>query len=90
MTGFLMGPMEEMRVPSLLIRTTRIISISARRTDGSTSPTTRAQRGNAWRELGKRDDLVLDSIVVDPLKPGRILVGAWVLGRTDRGPVHQR
>jgi photosystem II stability/assembly factor-like uncharacterized protein len=39
--------------------------------------------GAEWKRLarvGKRDDLVLDSIVVDPLKPGRILVGAWVLG----------
>jgi len=35
--------------------------------------------------MGKRDDLVLDSIVVDPGKPGRILVGAWVLGSPDGG-----
>jgi len=47
-----MGPMEVMRVPSLLIRTIRNISISARQTDGYTNPTMRALRGNAWRELG--------------------------------------
>jgi photosystem II stability/assembly factor-like uncharacterized protein len=39
--------------------------------------------GSEWKRLarvGKRDDLVIDSIVVDPLKPNHILVGAWVLG----------
>ena len=39
--------------------------------------------GAAWKRLarvGKRDDLVLDSIIVDPLNSSRILVGAWVLG----------
>ncbi len=39
--------------------------------------------GGEWKRLarvGKRDDLVLDSIVVDPINPRRILVGAWVLG----------
>jgi len=39
--------------------------------------------GSEWKRLarvGKRDDLVLDSIVVDPVKHGRVLVGAWVLG----------
>jgi photosystem II stability/assembly factor-like uncharacterized protein len=39
--------------------------------------------GTDWVRLarvGKRDDLVLDSIVVDPVKPGRVLVGAWILG----------
>jgi photosystem II stability/assembly factor-like uncharacterized protein len=39
--------------------------------------------GGEWKRLarvGKRDDLVLDSIVVDPSQPNRILVGAWVLG----------
>ncbi len=44
--------------------------------------------GGEWKRLarvGKRDDLVLDSIVLDPNKPGRILVGAWVLGSPDGG-----
>jgi photosystem II stability/assembly factor-like uncharacterized protein len=44
--------------------------------------------GGEWKRLarvGKRDDLVLDSIVFDPIKPGRILVGAWVLGSPDGG-----
>jgi photosystem II stability/assembly factor-like uncharacterized protein len=44
--------------------------------------------GSEWKRLarvGKRDDLVLDSILVDPLKPNRILVGAWVLGSPDGG-----
>jgi photosystem II stability/assembly factor-like uncharacterized protein len=39
--------------------------------------------GGEWKRLarvGKRDDLVLDSIIVDPVKPNRVLVGAWVLG----------
>jgi photosystem II stability/assembly factor-like uncharacterized protein len=44
--------------------------------------------GAEWKRLarvGKRDDLVLDSIVLDPAKPGRILVGAWVLSSNDGG-----
>jgi photosystem II stability/assembly factor-like uncharacterized protein len=44
--------------------------------------------GGEWKRLarvGKRDDLVLDSIVLDPGKPSRILVGAWVLGSADGG-----
>jgi len=44
--------------------------------------------GVEWKRLariGKRDDLVLDNIVVDPITPGRILVGAWVLGNADGG-----
>lgn len=44
--------------------------------------------GEDWKRLarvGKRDDLVLDSIVLDPAKPGRILVGAWVLTSADGG-----
>lgn len=39
--------------------------------------------GSDWKRLarvGRRDDLVLDSIVLDPLKPNHIFVGAWVLG----------
>ncbi len=39
--------------------------------------------GAEWKRLaqvGKRDDLVIDSIIVDPNDTNRILVGAWVLG----------
>lgn len=39
--------------------------------------------GAEWKRLalvGKRDDLVIDSIVVDPLNSRHVLVGAWVLG----------
>ncbi|MEO6983525.1 MAG: hypothetical protein ABI072_10485 [Edaphobacter sp.] len=41
-----------------------------------------------WKRLawvGKRDDLVLDSIVVDQSNPKHLIVGAWVLGRPDGG-----
>ena len=44
--------------------------------------------GGAWSRLawvGKRDDLALDSIVVDSSNPKHMLVGAWVLGSTDGG-----
>lgn len=44
--------------------------------------------GADWKRLarvGKRDDLVLDSIILDAAKPGRILVGAWVLSSNDGG-----
>ena len=44
--------------------------------------------GAEWRRLawvGKRDDLALDSIVVDSSNPRHILVGGWVLGSTDGG-----
>lgn len=44
--------------------------------------------GASWRRLawvGKRDDLVLDSIVVDKANPKHIVAGAWVLGSTDGG-----
>ena len=44
--------------------------------------------GAEWKRLarvGKRDDLVLDSILVDSAVPGRILVGAWVLSSNDGG-----
>ena len=44
--------------------------------------------GIDWKRLarvGKRDDLVLDSIVIDPAKPSRILVGTWVLSSPDGG-----
>lgn len=42
--------------------------------------------GKRWDRLarvGNRDDLVVDSIVVDPLDPKHLVVGAWVL--TDGG-----
>lgn len=44
--------------------------------------------GRDWKRLasvGKRDDLALDSIVVDSTNPKHILVGAWVLGSPDGG-----
>jgi photosystem II stability/assembly factor-like uncharacterized protein len=44
--------------------------------------------GREWKRLariGDRDDLVLDSIVLDAQNPKRILVGAWVLGSPDGG-----
>lgn len=44
--------------------------------------------GREWKRLarlGDRDDLVLDSIVLDARNPKRILVGAWVLGSPDGG-----
>ena len=44
--------------------------------------------GGDWKRLawiGKRDDLALDSIVVDSTNPKRIFVGAWVLGSHDGG-----
>jgi photosystem II stability/assembly factor-like uncharacterized protein len=44
--------------------------------------------GKTWKRLaqvGNRDDLVLDNIVVDPTDPKHIVVGAWVLGRPDGG-----
>lgn len=42
--------------------------------------------GVDWKRLawiGKRDDLALDSMVVDSTNPKHILVGAWVLGSSD-------
>ena len=44
--------------------------------------------GHTWNRLalvGKRDDLALDNIIVDPKNPKHILVGAWVLDRADGG-----
>ncbi len=44
--------------------------------------------GGDWRRLalvGKRDDLVLDHIVVDPSDPKHVLVAAWALGKPDGG-----
>lgn len=45
-------------------------------------------RGKNWKRLalvGGRDDLALDSIVIDKTNPKHILVGAWVLGSRDGG-----
>jgi photosystem II stability/assembly factor-like uncharacterized protein len=44
--------------------------------------------GVSWKRLswiGKRNNLALDSIVVDAANPKHILVGAWVLGNSDGG-----
>jgi photosystem II stability/assembly factor-like uncharacterized protein len=44
--------------------------------------------GGTWRRLalvGERDNLALDSIVVDSSNPKRIMVGAWVLGSAEGG-----
>jgi photosystem II stability/assembly factor-like uncharacterized protein len=44
--------------------------------------------GVEWKRLawiGKRDDLALDSIVVDSANPKHLVVGAWVLGSPDGG-----
>jgi photosystem II stability/assembly factor-like uncharacterized protein len=35
--------------------------------------------------VGQRDDLVLDSIVVDPKNPQHLIVGAWTVDLTDGG-----
>ncbi len=47
--------------------------------------------GESWAYLasvGKRDDLVLDNIVVDPANPRHILVGAWALGGKPDGGLY--
>ena len=44
--------------------------------------------GADWKRLasvGKRDNLALDSIVVDSVNSKRILVGAWILGSSEGG-----
>jgi photosystem II stability/assembly factor-like uncharacterized protein len=44
--------------------------------------------GANWKRLasiGKRDDLALDSIVVDASNPKHMVIGAWVLGSVDGG-----
>ena len=44
--------------------------------------------GASWvrlAQVGKRDDLVLDSISVDSQNPNHIVVGAWVIDRPDGG-----
>ncbi len=45
-------------------------------------------RGQSWKRLalvGGRNDLVLDSIVIDKTNPKHILIGAWALGSRDGG-----
>lgn len=44
--------------------------------------------GQSWQRLarvGKRDDLVLDNIMVDATNPQHVLVGGWVLSHVDGG-----
>ena len=44
--------------------------------------------GASWQRrarVGRRDDLVLDSIIVDAANPRHILVGAWVMDHPDGG-----
>jgi len=44
--------------------------------------------GASWTrvaQIGKRDDLVLDSIVVDPTDSNHLVVGAWVIDHPDGG-----
>jgi photosystem II stability/assembly factor-like uncharacterized protein len=44
--------------------------------------------GDSWSrvaQVGKRDDLVLDSILVDPTNPKHLVVGAWVIDHPDGG-----
>ena len=44
--------------------------------------------GSSWERLGrpgKRDDLALDNIEVDPSNPKHVLVGGWVLDHEDGG-----
>jgi photosystem II stability/assembly factor-like uncharacterized protein len=44
--------------------------------------------GASWRRLAKldkEDDLVLDSIIVDPSQPSTIYIGAWKLGQAGGG-----
>ncbi|SEC53905.1 WD40/YVTN/BNR-like repeat-containing protein [Terriglobus roseus] len=44
--------------------------------------------GQSWKRLavvGKRDDLVLDNILVDPSNANHVLAGGWVLSDVDGG-----
>ncbi len=44
--------------------------------------------GQTWKRLasvGRRDDLVLDNILVDPANPKHVLIGGWVLDRPEGG-----
>ena len=57
--------------------------------DGFMSRTT---AGGQWKRLarvGKRDDLVLDNIVVDGANPKHVMVGAWSLGGQPDGGIFQ-
>ena len=55
------------------------IFIWARRTDGFTSRGMAARSGSGWRRVGKRDDLVIRHILVDPADPKHLVVGAYVV-----------
>src|ERR1700722_346007 len=44
--------------------------------------------GNTWTRLaqiGKRNDLMIDRILTDPMRPKRLLVGAWIVDHPDGG-----
>jgi photosystem II stability/assembly factor-like uncharacterized protein len=44
--------------------------------------------GNSWKwlaEPGKRDDIALDNILVDPSRPSHVLVAAWAIEHEDGG-----
>ncbi|MEG9432944.1 WD40/YVTN/BNR-like repeat-containing protein [Terriglobus sp. ADX1] len=44
--------------------------------------------GNTWKflaDVGKRDDLVFDNLIVDPANPNRVLAAGWVLSSADGG-----
>ena len=44
--------------------------------------------GRSWKRLaqvGRRDDLVLDSILIDPQDPKHLVVGAWLIDRPEGG-----
>jgi photosystem II stability/assembly factor-like uncharacterized protein len=44
--------------------------------------------GNSWTrvaQIANRNDLVIDHILVDPLHPKRLVVGAWIVDREDGG-----
>ena len=49
--------------------------------------------GHTWKRLskvGKRDDLVLDHILIDPRDPKHLLVGGWVIDHPDGGLYESR
>jgi photosystem II stability/assembly factor-like uncharacterized protein len=44
--------------------------------------------GDSWSrisQIGKRDDFVLDEILIDPSNPKHLIVGAWKIDRPDGG-----
>ena len=44
--------------------------------------------GTNWKRLaqvGKRDDLVIDNLIVDPVNPKHLIVGAWAIDHPDGG-----